>query len=138
MSAPFVHEFRVRWGECDPQGIVFNANYVSYFDDTIGAMWRQAFGSYAAMTERGIDMVVAEINLVYRASARPEEMLQAQARIERLGETSMTTLMQVKRDDDLLVEGHIRHVFVDNKTWQKTSIPDWLREALNPFLSNES
>src|SRR5689334_18052284 len=124
MSAPFVHEFRVRWGECDPQGIVFNANYVSYFDDTIGALWREAFGSYAAMTERGIDMVVAEINLVYRASARPEEMLRVEATVERIGETSLTTVMRVMRDEDLLVEGHIRHVFVDNERWQKTPIPE--------------
>jgi acyl-CoA thioester hydrolase len=28
MPAPFVHELRVRYGECDPQGIVFNANYL--------------------------------------------------------------------------------------------------------------
>jgi len=26
------HELRVRYGECDPQGIVFNANYLLYFD----------------------------------------------------------------------------------------------------------
>lgn len=134
MGEPFVHEFRVRWGECDPQGIVFNANYVSYFDDTIGALWRQAFGSYAAMTERGLDMVVAEINLKYRASAKPEEMLRVRATIERLGETSLTTLMSVMRDDEPLVEGRIRHVFVDNGTWQKTPIPDWLRDGLRPYL----
>lgn len=134
MSEPFVHEFRVRWGECDPQGIVFNSNYVAYFDDTIGALWRQAFGSYAAMTERGLDMVVAEINLKYRASAKPEEMLRVEARIERLGETSLTTLMSVMREDELLVEGQIRHVFVDNESWKKTPIPDWLREGLRPYL----
>lgn len=138
MAAPFVHEFRVRWGECDPQGIVFNANYIAYFDDTIGALWREAFGSYAAMTERGIDMVVAEINLKYRASARPEEMLQVEARIERIGETSLITQMRVIRDDELLVEGQIRHVFVDNKNWQKTPIPNWLREGLAPYSPEES
>jgi len=137
MGEPFVHEFRVRWGECDPQGIVFNANYVSYFDDTIGALWRQAFGSYAAMTERGIDMVVAEINLKYLASARPEEMLQVRATIERLGETSMTSLMQVVGEQELLVEGRVRHVFVDNDSWKKTPIPDWLREGLRPYCDQD-
>jgi len=30
--APFVHPLRVRYGECDPQQIVFNANYFAYFD----------------------------------------------------------------------------------------------------------
>ena len=31
----FVHELRVRYGECDPQGIVFNPNYLAYFDHTV-------------------------------------------------------------------------------------------------------
>jgi acyl-CoA thioester hydrolase len=137
MSEPFVHEFRVRWGECDPQGIVFNANYVSYFDDTIGALWRKAFGSYAAMTERGIDMVVAEINLAYRGSAKPEEVIRAEARIERLGETSITTRIDVLRERELLVEGWIRHVFLDTATWAKTPIPDWLRDGLSPFYDSD-
>ena len=26
------HELRVRWAEVDPQGIVFNPNYLMYFD----------------------------------------------------------------------------------------------------------
>ena len=28
----FFHPLRVRWSELDPQGIVFNPNYLVYFD----------------------------------------------------------------------------------------------------------
>jgi acyl-CoA thioesterase FadM len=28
-DAPFSHELRVRYGECDAQGIVFNANFLA-------------------------------------------------------------------------------------------------------------
>ena len=50
----FVHELRVRYGECDPQGIVFNANYLSYFDITVTELWRATeLGSWQAMVERG-------------------------------------------------------------------------------------
>ena len=28
----FLHPLRVRWAECDAQGIVFNVNYFLYFD----------------------------------------------------------------------------------------------------------
>jgi acyl-CoA thioester hydrolase len=137
VSAPFVHEIRVRWGECDPQGIVFNANYVAYFDDAIGALWRTAFGSYAAMTERGLDMVVAELNVNYRGSARPEETIRIEVSIERFGETSLSTRLDVLRDDELLVEGRIRHVFLDTTTWKKSPIPPWVREALAPYGPQE-
>ena len=41
--------------------------------------------------------------------------------------------MEIRRGDELLVEGWLRQVFVDAKTWQKTPIPDWVREALEPF-----
>ena len=32
MSEQFRHRIRVRYNECDPQGLVFNANYLTYFD----------------------------------------------------------------------------------------------------------
>ena len=41
--------------------------------------------------------------------------------------------MEIRRGDELLVEGWLRQVFVDAKTWEKTPIPDWVREALEPF-----
>ena len=133
MSRPFVHELRVRWGECDPQGIVFNANYVAYFDDTVGALWREAFGSYQAMVERGLDMVVAEMNVRYRGSARPEDEIRVEASVERFGETSMSVRLDVKREDELLVEGTIRYVFLDTTSWEKTAIPTWIRDGLAAY-----
>ena len=50
---PFVHKLRVRYNECDPQNVVFNANYFTYFDITITELWREAFGSYDAMLAGG-------------------------------------------------------------------------------------
>ena len=32
MSLAFVQRLRVRDGECDPQGVVFGASYLTYFD----------------------------------------------------------------------------------------------------------
>jgi acyl-CoA thioester hydrolase len=134
VSDRFVHSFRVRYGECDPQGIVFNANYVAYFDHGITELWREAFGSYAVMEERGIDMVVAELGVQFHASARFDELVELSAGIERLGTTSMTTHLWLRRKGELLVEGTIRHVFVDTENWEKTEIPEWLREGLSPYL----
>lgn len=134
MSDRFSHGFRVRYGECDPQGIVFNANYVAYFDHAITELWREAFGSYAVMEGRGLDMVVAEVNVQFRGSARFDDLITITAAIERLGTTSMTTRLRIHRDEELLVEGQLRHVFVDAESWEKTEIPQWLREGLAPYL----
>ena len=34
MSAPFVHQIRPRYAEVDQQGVVFNAHWLTYFDDS--------------------------------------------------------------------------------------------------------
>lgn len=134
MSNRFSHSFRVRYGECDPQGIVFNANYVAYFDYAFTELWREAFGSYAVMEERGVDMVVGELGVQFRGAARFDDLVTLGLAIENLGITSMTSRLWLQRDEELLVEGRMRHVVVDAESWQKTEIPDWLREGLTPYL----
>jgi acyl-CoA thioester hydrolase len=129
----FSHELRVRYGECDPQGIVFNANYLAYFDIAVTELWRAAIGPWHEMVERGVDVVVAEANLSFRRPARFDDVIALGARVGRFGTTSMTTEVDIRRDGELLVEGWLRQVFVDAKTWEKTEIPSWAREALARF-----
>ena len=57
------------------QGVVFNAHYLAYFDVGITELWRAAFGSYEAMIERGVDVVVAEAHLRFARSARFDDEL---------------------------------------------------------------
>ena len=125
----FVHELRVRYGECDPQGIVFNANYLLYFDVAFTELWREAVGPWQDMVKRGIDAVVAEANLRFRSPARYDDVLQLRLQVEELGRTSITTRMDVCRDAEVLVEGRLRHVVVDATTWRPAEIPDWVREG---------
>ena len=137
MGEPYVHRLRVRYGECDRQGVVFNANYFAYFDIAMTEIWRAAIGRYDAMVDRGVDMVVAEANARFLAPARFDDEIEIAAAIERLGNTSSITRHLVRRDGELLVDGTMRHVFVDIQTMRKTPIPDWIRDALGPFRDNE-
>jgi acyl-CoA thioester hydrolase len=133
VGEPFRHELRVRYAECDPQGVVFNAHYLAYFDTSINELIRAACGSYQAMLDRGVDMVVAEAQLQFRAPARFEEQLTLEVAVAQLGTTSITSDHRITRDGDLLVEGLTRHVVVDRRTLGKTPIPDWLRGELAPW-----
>jgi acyl-CoA thioester hydrolase len=131
--APFVHRIRVRYGECDPQGIVFNANYLLYFDVVFTELWREALGPWTEMVERGIDAVVAEANVRYRTPARFDDVIDLRAQIANLGSTSITTEIEVVREGELLVEGWLRHVCVARADWRKTELPTWVREGLERF-----
>src|SRR5215207_2825506 len=66
---PFVHRLRVRYHECDAQGVVFNANWFTYFDVTLTEWFREAFGSYGALMESGSDVVLAETTARFNGSA---------------------------------------------------------------------
>ncbi|HWX95552.1 MAG TPA: thioesterase family protein [Solirubrobacteraceae bacterium] len=138
MPAPFVHELRVRYGECDPQGIVFNANYLLYFDVAFTELWRAGVGPWQEMVARGVDAVVAEANLSFRAPARYDDELELRAQIARLGRTAITTEIDVVRDGELLVAGRLRHVCVATDTWSKTDVPDWVRSGLQRFASDDA
>jgi len=135
LAAPFVHELRVRYGECDPQGIVFNANYLLYFDVAFTELWRAAIGPWQEMVARGVDAVVAEANLSFRAPARYDDELALTAQVTRLGKTAITTEIDVLRGPELLVAGRLRHVCVATDTWRKTDVPDWVRSGLRRFAS---
>jgi acyl-CoA thioester hydrolase len=135
VSEPFRHDLRVRYSECDVQGVVFNANYLSYFDISMTELWRAAFGSYGSMMERGYDLVVAEAHIRFEAPARFDEQLVLEVEIEKLGNTSIVTAHRLRRGEESLAHGTLRHVFVRLETMGKAAIPDWAREALAPWVA---
>jgi acyl-CoA thioester hydrolase len=137
MAEPFVHRMRIRYAECDPQGVVFNAHYLAYVDDTISAMWRAAFGSYQEMLDRGVDIVVAEAHLRFLDAARFDEEIEIETAVTHLGTTSMRTLYRFLHDGKLLLTASLRHVFVEEGTARKTPIPDWARAGLEQWLLPE-
>jgi acyl-CoA thioester hydrolase len=131
----FVHRLRVRFHECDPQGVVFNAHYFSYFDVALTEMWREAFGSYANVVQGGTDVVVVEAGATFRAPARFDDEVEVELAIERLGTTSMTMGAAIRRDGELLVQGRMVHVFVDAATLAKKAIPADVRAGLEPYAT---
>ena len=137
MGAPLVHTLRVRYGEADLQGIAFNAHYLNYFDIGMTELWRAAYGSYQAMLERGVDIVLAEARLRFRKPARFDDELDLSVAVTHLGTTSIVTRHFARCGGDVLAEGDLRHVLVDLRTLAKTPIPDWAREGLAPWYVPE-
>jgi acyl-CoA thioester hydrolase len=136
MAEPFRHRLRVRWSECDLQGVVFYPQYLAYLDHTVTELWRAAVGPYTEMIpEHGVDMVVAEAGMRYRDSARFDDELEISATVTRLGSTSITTAFTIERISDgaLLTEGELRHVFVDPGDFGKREMPERVRAGLERF-----
>ncbi len=53
MPSTFTHRLRVRYNECDPQGVAFNAEYVVYFDVILTEFFRETIGPHGSTSRRG-------------------------------------------------------------------------------------
>ena len=134
MAKSFTHRHRVRYVECDMQGIVFNAHYYTWIDDAYTELWRDAFGPLSALHDRGCDFVVAESSARFRASARYDQEIDIAVGVESMTSTSMTTTHNFFHQDQLLVEGRIRHVCIGAETMAKAPWPDEVREAFASYV----
>ncbi len=138
MGEPLVHTLRIRYGECDLQGVAFNAHYLNYFDTSMTELWRAAYGGYRVMLDRGVDMVLVEARLRFHQPARFDDELELGVVVTYLGRTSFRTQHTASIAGELIAEAELRHVLVDRQTVIKTPLPDWLRDGLVPWTVSEA
>jgi acyl-CoA thioester hydrolase len=131
MAEPFVHRLRVRYSECDQQGWVFNGHYLFFYDVAITELWRARIVPYQEMIDRGADLVVAEVRFNFRQGARFDDLVDIELNVKHLGTTSMVISPVFRVGDRLMLDGEVRHVFIDPATKGKTPIPDYIRTALS-------
>lgn len=125
---------RVRYNECDPQGIVFNANYFVYFDVALTEFFREAIGGYDKLFDWDCDMVVRDAGARFEASAAFDDELSLRVAPVRLGRTSMVSGIDVVRDGAVLVRGRMVHVFVDRRDLSAREMPAEVRAQLGEYL----
>jgi acyl-CoA thioester hydrolase len=127
---PYAHTLRVRFQECDPQGVLYFSRYLDLVDVAFTELWRERLGPYGEMVDAGTDMVVAEVNVRYRAPARFDDEVRIELAVERVGTTSAVWACTMLREDVTLAEVSIRHVFIDPATKTKKPIPEAVRTLL--------
>jgi acyl-CoA thioester hydrolase len=136
MPSPLITPLQVRYAECDMQGRVFNAHYLTWFDMANSDALRTITGfSYLELVQRwGIELVAAESTLRWLAPARFDEVLEVEATFDAPTTSSLTSHYILRRGDATLTTGTLRHVCVDAQTFQKAPWPAEFRAALAPFL----
>jgi acyl-CoA thioester hydrolase len=73
MEYIFETRMAVRDYECDIEGIVNNANYLHYIEHTRHLFLRDCGLSFAEMHRRGVDAVVARMNLQFKIPLRCDD-----------------------------------------------------------------
>ena len=87
---------RVRWMECDAQGIVFNGAYMGYLEIAQAEYFRHLGFSIYKVAQRGyFDSAVVKASLEFKAPARVDDVLELHARVSAIGSTSMTLDVEI-------------------------------------------
>ncbi|MCI0487728.1 MAG: acyl-CoA thioesterase [Blastocatellia bacterium] len=125
----FHHELRVRFAETDLQGIVFNANYLTYYDVAWTEYFRAIGLEYKDLIEIGADTVLARIQMEFKSPARFDEVLEVHARVSHIGNTSIIFEFEIypEGEDRLIGSATSLYVCIDPKTLKPVRAPDDLR-----------
>jgi acyl-CoA thioester hydrolase len=131
IARPFSHPLRVRWAESDPQGIVFNGHYLTYFDVGITEFMRAAGVAYPdGLTPFGVDMLMVHAEVDYKSPARFDDEIEVVVSDVHAGNTSVTFELGVLRDTTELARGRLVYVIADPHSHEPKPVPDALKEAL--------
>ena len=104
---------RVRWMECDAQGIVFNGAYLGYLEIAQAEYFRNLGFSIYRIAQRGyFDSAVVKADLEFKAPARVDEELELFARVARIGNTSITMNVEIYPEGSERLLTRIEAVYV--------------------------
>ena len=135
--AKYIFETRmeVRDYECDIEGIVNNANYLHYTEHTRHLFLKQCGLSFAEMHEKGVDAVVARMNLQYKTPLRCDDEFFSRLWLEKDGIKYIFHQDIFRASDEMLCfRGDITVVCLVNGRLSESEDYD---EAFAPYLTSK-
>lgn len=127
MDWPVTYERKVRYSDTDVQGIVFNGNYATYHDDTVTDLFDRIGYEWGE-----VEMVLARMEIDFKSPGKLGETLVTGARVERIGNTSLTVALSTweKETERTVAEAKQVQVIVAGEDSRPVPIPEALVSAI--------
>ena len=127
------------WGDQDLFGHVNNVVYLRWFESSRVAYWDDS-GMRELMEPNNLGPILASIHCDYKQQIRYPDAIEVSARMERLGNTSMTIHHELWSDDvgGIAATGTSVIVLFDYKAQQPQSISKGIRQVIQDFEGNVS
>ena len=123
----FVHREAVRFRDLDPMGHVNNAVFLTYIESARAA-FLQHLG--AVQTLEDLAIIVARIEIDFRAPVRFGDEVEVSVRVSRFGEKSFDLENQLRVGETVVAEAKTVLVTYDYAKRAPVEIPDEWREKL--------
>lgn len=108
---------RVRYAETDQMGVVYHANYFSWFEVGRTEFFRAFDMDYRALEENDVLLPVIDVGCKYIISAKYDDEVIIKTRIKDLKGVKLHFVYELyrKSDSTLLAEGYTIHAFVSKQ-----------------------
>jgi 4-hydroxybenzoyl-CoA thioesterase len=132
----FARQVQVRFGDCDPAGIVFYPRYFEMFNnlvedwcaDGLGTSFRELHGV------RGLGLPTVNIQTDFVAPSKLGDVLRAELSVLKLGGASFTLAIRLLGADGAeRVRATLVLVLMDLKTARALRLPDAMRARIAQF-----
>jgi acyl-CoA thioester hydrolase len=126
-----VTSYRVIYGDTDQMGVVYYANYLSWFERGRSEFLRQIGLPYSTIERQGFHFPVTEVHCRYANSARYDDVVRIETDLVELGRASLSFVYRITREtnQDLLATGRTKHACID-QAGKVTRMPAMLLDAL--------
>ncbi len=132
----FHFQLRVRWSECDAQGIAWAGSYMEYLEIAQSEYYRNlGVRIYDDQQRTHFDNATVKVTLEYKSPLRVDDILDIYSRITRIGSTSMVqeTAIYLQGSEELVHRAETVSVNYDSSTGTARTVPDDIRELVTHF-----
>ncbi len=126
----FSHPIRVYIEDTDAGGIVYYVNYLKFMERARTEYMRSIGFDREAIFNAELMFVVRDVQVHYLEPARLDDKLEVTARLLDSGAAYILLAQSVRRGDDILAEGEVRIVCVDQRRLVPRRMPAQLLAAL--------
>ena len=129
----------VRWGDCDPAGIIYTPKAIDYALETIENWLIEEIGiSWMDMRNKGKGLASVKFDCEFYAPMKAETFINISLNIKNLGESSINLFIEgVDAHSDLkYFNVNLRGVYIENNTGKLNSIKidNELRNRFSHFI----
>lgn len=137
-GVPFATRIPVRFGDCDPAGIVFYPRYFEMFNGVVEDWCEERLGlGFREMhQERFWGVPTVRVETDFRAPSRLGEVLRAELSVLKLGRASFTLRIVLRGPaGEERVAARLVLAMMDLRSMRSQAIPEGMRERMAAYLA---
>lgn len=128
----YVHHVRVRYGDCDAQGVVFNANWLAFVDDALTEYFRYlGYDPKETWVEAGtFDVMLVKAVLEWQGPAGFDDHVAITVEPTRLGTKSFELTYTARVEERQVVTAVVTYVTITTDDHSSIPVPEDVRRRL--------